>query len=186
MNWQVIKEIIADIYSYEGDVIFSARQENFKVIRPSSVLLILIGIFYCLSPVDLVSEAVVVPKFMGYVDDIIICLLIGACVYSDVKGVFKFDEEIGQDTESEVLDREVSSQSDDNGQDNVLHKDRPICDNSNNEHTNASDGIVDCEEFSTPPIGTDSLNSNDNDDSNDESFEGGYNYEDNDYEKLLR
>lgn len=185
MNWRYIKDMIIDLYEYEGDLVFNARQDGVKVVRLTSVLLIVIALFYCLSPIDIISEAIVVPRFMGYIDDMIVCILVGALVYSDVKGALKF-EDTGEGTEREVFDGEASSKSERHGEDNVLREDRPIRNYSNNISANAVDSTADSEGFQDDYARANrSVDDIINSDS-DEFDEGDYDYEDEtDLSKLL-
>lgn len=88
-----IKELLVDLYDYEGSLVDAARDNGYKFIRPSSVLLILIMILYVVSPYDIISEALVKPKVMGYIDDLFLCIFICGYAYSDLKGVLDVSEQ---------------------------------------------------------------------------------------------
>lgn len=173
--FELIKALINDLYEYEGGLVTEARTNGYKIIRPSSCLLIIISILYLLSPIDIVSEAIVSPKFMGYIDDILILIFIGAYVYTDVRGVIVLDETDGEaetnGTEDRIQNR-GHARAESTRQDKVLSEDRSSIDYWNNSDTGDSNSVHNREELQQDVNGSnrsidDLLNSSDADNSED-------------------
>lgn len=89
---KVIREFLEALYDYEGDLVDTARQNGYKFIRLTTVLFILIALLYLLSPYDIISEAFVKPRAIGYIDDLIVIIIVAGYSYGDIKEVLKNGE----------------------------------------------------------------------------------------------
>lgn len=78
-------EIIDDLNNAELSVV----RKHKLLIRPSSGVFLALGIFYGLSPVDIIPEAYLAPKIFGFIDDLIILTIVGVIVYSDIERMIR-------------------------------------------------------------------------------------------------
>ena len=78
---------IRDWFKQETTLVEKERAAGKKAIRPSSIILGSFALFYLLSPIDIIPEAFVKPKVFGFIDDLIVVLLVGFYIYKDVRGI---------------------------------------------------------------------------------------------------
>lgn len=82
--WELIKEVL----KAESSIYMKHKAKGATVIKPSSLLLIIIGILYLLSPIDIIPELWIKPKVFGYIDDLVLLAVIAIYSYGDIGGVF--------------------------------------------------------------------------------------------------
>lgn len=76
-------EIFKQLLDYERDLVLDARSRGEFSLRPTTIFLILIGILYLTSSLDIVPEYFIHPKLLGYIDDIIVVVTILIYTYKD-------------------------------------------------------------------------------------------------------
>lgn len=78
--------ILKQLLDTEKELVFKERSKGKFVIRPSSVILTIVAIFYLASPIDIIPEGLITPKVCGLIDDLVVLILTGYCVYLDIGG----------------------------------------------------------------------------------------------------
>lgn len=101
-----MNNLIKDLLAYEGDLLLDYKAEGHFAIRPSSILLVLFAMFYCLSGVDLVPELLVRPKAVGYIDDLLLSIAVIAYTYKDWSVLNGFGTVRSRDVSRDDDDRE--------------------------------------------------------------------------------
>jgi hypothetical protein len=71
----------------EDRLILKLRSRKINVVKPSTLLFSLLCVFYLLSGIDLVPEAIVQPRILGYIDDVIVLIITIIIVYPDIGGL---------------------------------------------------------------------------------------------------
>lgn len=83
-------KIFMQVLKYENKLVMEARSKGSKLIRPSTVLLLVLGLFYLTSGIDIIPEQFLQPKAFGFIDDIIVIAVIIILTGSDLGGVLKY------------------------------------------------------------------------------------------------
>lgn len=78
-----MKEIFLQLLDYERDLVLDARSKGQFTLRPTTVFLIIIGMLYLTSSIDIVPEYFIHPKLLGYIDDMIVVVTILIYTYKD-------------------------------------------------------------------------------------------------------
>lgn len=143
-------ELLLALYDNERELVTLAREKGYLLPKPSSILTFILGLFYLLSPYDIISESLIPNSFLGYIDDIIVLIILGGYIYTDVKEMLNFeqvqvsDKHISEDKQST---REASIHStkrhDDNSSDTIVTTDSSVASDreviGNNDAGNISD-----------------------------------------------
>lgn len=127
-----MKDIVIKVLEFESRLVTEARARGELAFRPSSVLIGLVALFYILSPVDLIPEALTRPLAFGYIDDIIVAVFAGIFIYKDVRGLM--NEQV------QIRDGDIQESPEFNGEITVPGADRP---RNDSKYGGPSDGSTD-------------------------------------------
>lgn len=164
-------DLVLALYDNEKELVTLAREKGYLLPKPTIIIALVIAILYLLSPYDIISEAIIPKSFLGYIDDIIVCIIFGGYIYTDVKEMLNFEQiqipnkHVPEDKQSDGENSIHSSERhDDNSTDSStstnsnINSDREILwdntirdtgDTGNNTSIDGVD-IEDCNEYSKP------------------------------------
>lgn len=151
--------ILKQLLDTEKELVFKERAKGRFVIRPSSVILTIVAVFYLASPIDIIPEGLITPKICGLIDDLVVLILTGYCVYLDIGGELNGS--------SRVQHGKVSKQRKPVRQDSVSDVIKPVP-----KDVAVSSTGIDLYDTVSTEEDTSSISGNDNDDNDGYGFDG--------------